>query len=75
MVLIKSFTTNLRIVESELLFAKFTKLMSQILIKPQYLGCDQRIYKYLNNIGDVTCISLKHSDSYVNKFLSRIIRS
>lgn len=58
MVLIKPFTTNLRIVESELLFAKSTKLMSQILIKPQYLGCDQRIYMYLNNIGDVTCISL-----------------
>lgn len=58
MVLIKPFTTNLRIVESELLFAKSTKLMSQILIKPQYLGCDQRIFMYLNNIGDVTCISL-----------------
>lgn len=71
MVLIKPFTTNLRIVESELLFIK----SSQILIKPQYLGCDQRIYKYLNNIGDVTCISSKHSDSYVNKFSSRIIRS
>lgn len=37
MVLIKPFTTNLRIVESELLFTKSTKLMSQILIKPQYL--------------------------------------
>lgn len=58
MVLIKPFTTNVRIVESELLFAKSTKLMSQILIKPQYLGCDQRIFMYLNNIGDVTCISL-----------------
>lgn len=49
--MIKSFTTNLRIVESGLLFAKSTKLMSQILTKPQYHGCDQSIYIYLNKLG------------------------